>query len=49
MVGKNKMKNWKASIRTWENTNTKQPYKSPEDKLLEYVKQQTAMYDTNKR
>lgn len=27
----------------------KQPYKSPEDKLLEYVKQQTAMYDTNKR
>lgn len=48
-VGKNKMKDWKASIRTWENTTTKQPYKSPEDKLLEYVKQQTAMYDIGKR
>jgi len=48
-IGKNKMKDWKASIRTWENTTTKQQYKSPEDKLLEYVKQQTAQYDTNKR
>ena len=38
MIGKNKMKDWKACVRTWErNDTTPQP---KEDKLMNHVKQQ---------
>ena len=35
MVGKNKMKDWKAALRTWENTEQKKPVKNLYDGYLD--------------
>lgn len=36
MIGKNKMKDWKASVRTWENKDTKANGKKPQYKQFEH-------------
>ena len=40
MIGKNKMKDWKAAVRTWERRNKKQPTKTSkiDNQLDEYLK-----------
>lgn len=37
MVGKNKMKDWKAAVRIWERKDTKQK-KKPRNEVLEMMK-----------
>lgn len=39
MVGKNKMKDWKASVRTWERTNTSNSNKKQNVSFLDIAKQ----------
>ena len=42
MVGKNKMKDWKACVRTWEKTNTKpiQQKDESQDHFMSHVMKQ---------
>jgi hypothetical protein len=44
MIGKNKMKDWKAGVRTWEKGNLKHtPTLVPKDKILESRKREIAL------
>ncbi len=47
MVGKNKMKDWKASVRTWERNSNKNGYSQPTLFSPEISKPKTAQYDEN--
>jgi archaellum component FlaD/FlaE len=40
MVGRNKMKDWKACVRTWEKSNTEQPKQEIEDHFMNHVMKQ---------
>ena len=43
MIGKNKMKDWKAAVRTWEKNTTKQPIKpTPEEYMAQIKREQEA-------
>jgi len=50
MIGKNKMKDWKAAVRTWEKEDHKQPKQSTVGlPNMDYIKQQIALNNDTKQ
>lgn len=48
LVGKNKMKDWKAAVRTWEKDSTESPKDQKQDKLVLEAERQMRMYGLSK-